>query len=442
MDRDFSRPRSRQTPVRWYGRTFLLRCLPVALGVMLVAAVQTVAAQAATDHSADGHGGRVEEDAALTLQQVIEHAFERAPQRGALRGRDSEAAAWRDRARAWLGGTPALSLRYQTDRLSSDDGFREYEAGLELPLWRLGERRATKTLAGRFDALLQADRSALHWMVAGQVRTLLWDLAEARFELEVVTEEMALAGELHATIERQHELGELATTDLLLARAMQLDVHSREIEAHARLFDREREYLVFAQLRSSPPLSLEPRGQHTELSPHHPWLAQADAQVARAVAERERIQRSSGGSPTLLLGPKREELQSDDFRNDSLGITFRLPLAAGAVQRLDVATAESAVAAAQALRDQRIRDLELLLHEAEHGLSVVAERTAPVAELARLAERQLQMSRRAFEAGELALPELIRMQQAAVVARSGPQRLRIEEGRHRALYNQALGEVP
>ena len=95
-----------------------------------------VAAQAAHTHVP------VEIDAALDWSTLISTTLAAHPGSGGLAARTAEAEAWEQRGRQWLAAAPSLYFSYLSDRPLDDLGQREYEGGVELPLWRGGQRSA------------------------------------------------------------------------------------------------------------------------------------------------------------------------------------------------------------------------------------------------------------------------------------------------------------
>jgi hypothetical protein len=106
------------------------------------------------------------------------------------------------------------------------------------------------------------------------------------------------------------------------------------------------------------------------------------------------------------------------------------------------ARAARAVADAEAQRGVLLRRLDLDLHEAEHGLSVIGQSLELAAQQAALATQQRRMAETAFAQGEIELRDLLRIIDGAQAAQRDAARLEIERQRTIAAFNQALGETP
>ena len=119
-----------------------------------------------------------------------------------------------------------------------------------------------------------------------------------------------------------------------------------------------------------------------------------------------------------------------------------VPFGGRAQARTRTAEAGREVAAARASLQQARRDLDLLLHEAAHGLEVARENLGLANKRAELSEQGFRIGESAYAKGELSLIELLTLQRVLLDARRQALQFEIEERRQTALYNQALGVMP
>ncbi len=384
----------------------------------------------------------LEIDPSMTWAQVMQPAVETYPRLVELTARENEAAALADRSKGWLAATPTLFLSHLTDRSLANNGQREYETGIELPLWHAGQRRALSALAGTADVESSAAGNALRWEVAGLLRTVLWDIAAAANATDQAKDSLAVAEELVRVVERRNERGDLPLSDVLLARSAQLDKERAVVEVRATLLDAERTYRSLTGLDARPDDFSEPRSAREDFDASHPLLALADAELARAKASAALVDRDTRGKMVLTMGPRRQRDALSDLTNDSFAVGVSIPVGGQQFGAPDQARATRLVAEAEARRGQLLRELDLNLHEAEHTLSVVEESLALADRRSDLAMQQWQMAQKAFAQGEIELRDLLRIQDSAQNAVRDAGRLRIERQRQIAAINQALGETP
>ena len=381
-------------------------------------------------------------DTSLTLAELMQTAVEAYPRRVELAARENEAEALTARGKGVLAGAPTLYFSHLTDASFDNNGQREYEGGVELPVWHAGQRRALAALAGSAGTEASAAARALRWDVAGQLRTVLWDIAAAANAAERAKDSLAVAEELVSVVERRNARGDLPLADVLLARSAALDKQKSVVETRAALFDAERTYRSLTGLDARPEDFGETRSAREDFDATHPMLALADAALARAKANLELVDRETRGTMLVTVGPRRQRDALTTLMNDSFAVGVSFPVGGKQAGAPDRARAERLVAEAAAQRGQLLRQLDLDLHEAEHTLSVVEESLTLVDTQSDLAMQQWQMAQSAFSQGEIELRDLLRIQDAAQNVAREAGRLRIERQRQIAAINQALGETP
>jgi outer membrane protein TolC len=381
-------------------------------------------------------------DASLTLAAATDAALASYPALLTLQARARQAEAWNDRGQSWLADRPSMLLRYQSDRWGSNNKLDEYEAGIELPLWNWGARSASQDLGAALSTESIAATTAMRWEVAGMVRELLWNIALAENDHELAEQAHETAARLTATVERRFELGDVAERDVLLARSTLLEAQTALIEAGAALLDAERSYRANTGLDRRPPFSAETLSSLAEVGDDHPALAFADAAVARAEASLEVAERTAKTGTSVLVGARRERPAFGTELDDSIGITVSIPFGGTSHRRAEISAVASVAADARARRNQQVRELSLALHEAAHGLNVVRQNLGAAEQRMSLADRQLAMGGIAYEKGEFELIDLLKLRTTAIAARRQVSRLRIDENRQTALYNQAVGNLP
>lgn len=384
----------------------------------------------------------LEIDSGMTIDAVIEAALEIYPSRFEMTARETMAAAWERQGRNLLSDAPSISFSVLNDSALDSRGQVEIEGGIELPIWRVGQKSAAGSVADAASAESHAAAAAMRLEIAGIVRSILWEIAASAQALEQARAALDVTNELVRVVEARAARGDLARADVLLARAAAFERGVAVIEHEAMLLDAERSYRALTGLDARPDAFTEARSANEDYDPSHPMLAMAMREVERANAELEYTEKSSRGTPTLTVGPRRQRDALTNFYNNSVSVGVSVPFGGrnhGAVER---ARASGAVAAARSNLARVERSLDLELHEAEHELFVIDESLELVTEQAELAERRLLLSRTAFEQGEIDLQELLRVQDAAIGATGDLAALRIERQRAIAALNQALGELP
>lgn len=415
----------------------------VAPAVAAIVAVTCVFAAAEAGPTAAGADhAPLTVDTKLALTDVVDVALAAFPAALEQAARSDEAVAWRARSRSLFSAQPALSLRYQTDRFGDDFGLQEIESGIQVALWKWGQRRAARGLGNALKDEASASELALRWEVSGLLRLLLWEIAEAERSVVRAAESADVAARLEAAVARRHALGDVAERDLLLARGEALDSASALTTARARLVDAERAYRSVTGMDRRPEIATEARSPLDSITEAHPALQLARAALARSESARTLARRTGTAAPTLMIGPRRERSTFAQPFEDSIGVFLTIPFGGRSHVDTAVAAAGRQVAAARAELRRVERALDLALHEAEHSLAVARENRQRADDRAALARRGYAMGETAYAAGEIGLVELLALRSARIVAADRADMLAIEVNRQIALYNHAVGELP
>lgn len=411
---------------------FLLLALHISVS-------DAIAAEAAADETT---ADQVLPTPSLTLPAVITDAMQRDPNGVLTQAYLDEARALDRHASSLIAGNPVVALNYQSDQTRTDQGFREWEGSLELPLWHFGQRSASRDVADSATQAATAAGSVQRLRVAGAVRESLWELAIARERRSLAEQSLQTARQLEQDVEKRVNAGDLAKSDLLLARDETLSKQDDFYLASAELLHAQKRYQMLTGLAEYPATFVESLTEQATLADQHPLLAEMRARMEQAQAELRRAEQSSSDHTQLIVGTRhtRDTYNSDSV--DSLGVGVRIPLGTRSHNGPRIAAASTAYAESQA-RYQRIqRELELALHEAHHQLETLREQLKLADEQNTLMQESLRMARIAFRTGEIELAQLLRIQSRAFNAERNLAVRKLETEQAVARYNQAIGVTP
>ena len=377
---------------------------------------------------------------AATLSEALDLAWQRATQARVAESQRVEADAGRTAAESLFPEAPSIEISQRDDRLNANRGLRERELELTLPLWLPGQRDARLALAERESVDSDAAVAAVRLSLAGQLRLAVWSCASARAEAELARDRLAVAERLETDVARREAAGEMARTDLLLAREHTLAARAATAEARTRERQALEHYRVLTGLDTLP-IQIDESVAHSTLTAHaRQRLAETTAERARAAMQ---VARESGrDAPELAIGwqKTREEVSGQDINSVRIGL--KIPFATAGRNAPRIAAANSFVIRAEAAYQQAMAELEseqrqalAALEDAELANEAAQARTAMAAE-------RLRLLARAFDFGELALSELIRARGAANEARLQATRARIALSAAKAQVNQSKGVLP
>ncbi|WP_127478557.1 TolC family protein [Sulfurivermis fontis] len=414
-----------------------MQLTPVVLALCL--ALAATSGQAAADETLAAP--LVGISAELSLNDVYVAALGGDPRSGIAEASRQEAAALAARADSLLAGAPALVVRHQTDQAGTDRGLREWEANLELPLWRWGQRAASRNQALSTGELAGAQGQALRLEVAGRVRDVLWSLALAEEQRHLAEQAWHTAQALEQDVQRRVEAGDLAEADLLLARDETLARQDEYLLAVSEVRTAEKRYLLLSGLPQRPAEFSEVQSARRRIEADHPLLLEAQRRVEQAQAELQRARASGSDNPMLIVGTRRDQEPVTETTHDSIGVSLRLPFGGGAHAGPAIAAANNQLVQAQSEQLALQRELELALHDAQQALTTLRSELELARQQHQMAQENLRMARLAFDLGEIDLVQRLRVQTRADAAERTLNMRKLQVQQAIARYNQVVGET-
>jgi cobalt-zinc-cadmium efflux system outer membrane protein len=383
--------------------------------------------------------------APLTLQQAFAAAWARQPEARAQAARRDAAQARLETAGSWFAAPPAAEITARSDQLNRNQGSREYEVGVALPLWLPGERSRSLALAdaelGAVDSRLQGRR----WRLAATVRAAYWNWQLALIERHAAQARQANAELLAADVARRVRAGDLSRADRHQAEgaAASAAVAVAEAEAALALASQELRSLVGQPLPAAGADLPEPLPDAgPAASDGHPALRELidRAEVARRGSELARTQ--GRANPELLVAATRERGAAETAFSQTMTLGVRIPFGSDGRRRAQLATAaaeESEAAARLAVEQERI---EAEIETARTQVRMAQAQVAAAERRASLARETRGFFDKSFRLGESDLPTRLRIELEAFEAERQAARARVEAARAISSLRQALGLLP
>ena len=385
------------------------------------------------------------ENTSLTSQWQ-QQIFERQPDKAVIEAYDRLARSSREAAGNVLGNM-ALTLRHESDALTDDQGVRTWEGGIDLPLKVFDQRAAYDDLARRYPSLRDAHERWLRWQSAGIARALLSDLQERRIRANNAEDAETQASRLHDLVTLRERTGDASQLDLLLARRHLAQAQALTVAARADLARTVETVALWgidlneADLDRLAADTAEAQAVSKEMEqrihdhPRYRWLA------ARNDVERARLELAlwqDRPSSELYLGTINDRA-SGSPSDTALVIELRLPLGANPGYQS---------AAAQGAQQQRQLDADLarLALQLRQGIVEAQQALTKARQLLPLSRQQLEaaekafaLSRRAYDAGDIGLQDLLIVQQQQLQARLEYALAEANVARKTRQLNQANG---
>ncbi len=379
--------------------------------------------------------------AAGTLRDAIERAWERQPAAQARPARGDEFIAKQEAARAAFPEPPSLRLGNRNDRLNRNDGAREWEAEIALPLWLPGERDRQSAVVNAERDQYDTGLTAAKLKIAGEVRDAYWQARLADNELALARRKVHEAGVLAADVERRVKAGDLARIDLNQAQAAERLARAALAEAEIKTFRATQGFNVLTGLSALPIGEERPPAQGA-VPDEHPLLAPLQRAVATHQAKLNQATQNLRNNPELELGMRRERGTFDEAYANSLQLRLRLPFATDARNKPRIAGANAELIEAHTAytleRAKVVAEIETARRELEQSRTVSG---LTEARFTLTADTQ-QLLAKAFAIGEFDLVTRLRAENERFEAELQFTRAKLEAARAVSRLNQALGVLP
>lgn len=381
------------------------------------------------------------------LRQAFEAAWARQPEAATLQLRRDAAAAQGRAVQAWTPEAPALELSNRSDRWHDNQGVRELEAGVSVPLWLPGERDRSGALADAGARAVESRADAARLRVAEALREAHWAWQRSAVDAELARDQQAAARRLADDVARRLKAGDLARSDQHQADGALAATDAALAQAlAARTLAEQRwravvgpAFVAPATDDAAPAMEPEPMAPSPDA---HPALR--DLQDRAAVADRAAALAAlrTRANPELLLATTRERDGRGEPTLRTLTLGIRIPFGAGDRQAAVAATAR---AEATELDVERALAADRLAGEADAARAQVEAAKVQLA----AAERRAQLAAesrgffdRSFRLGETDLPTRLRIESEAAEAQRQAARSRIDLAAAVSHWRQALGLLP
>ncbi|GEQ77500.1 hypothetical protein CTTA_4505 [Comamonas testosteroni] len=379
----------------------------------------------------------------ITLATAVEGAWNRAVASAEAAGIFRQATAEKKASSALWAAPPSVELSHRNDRLQSNNGVRETEVALAVPLWLPGQKSAKRQASDALSSLSQLSEAEGKLRVAEVVRELHWQIAELQASQSLSKQQTSTFAAIASDVDKRVKAGDLARADALAAKGELLSAQAAQSQAETQLEAAKRQWTALTGLAQTPDATFASvESPSPRQLAEHPELLRAEQQVDLARKRLDLVAKSNRSAPELITKLRQDIPGHGQGSAYSLGLAVRIPfgtdernapLQAAALTEVDIAQRKE-----QVLRAQLSARIESAKAAAEASqLQLQTER-----EKASLLNERAKLIRASFNAGETSLPELLRAAIAAAQADYSAARQEAAFGLARARLQQAYGQLP
>ena len=377
-----------------------------------------------------------------TLNTALDAAWRLSAGQRSLFHRQAALDARQQAADAWLSAAPSVTLSQRSDRLHSNLGLREYEAGLALPLWSPGVRAATADQVGADQAVLRSEPQSSKLKLAGELRDIAARAAGAALELVLAERRLAEAQLLVKDTRRRVSSGDSPRIDTLQASAAERQAAGQVSQAQRALAELRGQWRTLTGLTQIATPDETIPAASADAAVNQPLVLTAQTRVRAAQARLALTEADRRDAPELGVGITREKALAGDAAQNALRLSLRIPFGSTHrnAPRLAAARAELDTAYAELDATQRQVQTDLVL--AREALQAAQAAAILASERAEFSAQAQALVARSYDLGESDLPSRLRVDSDRFDAELAATRARADTQRAIARLNQSSGRLP
>jgi cobalt-zinc-cadmium efflux system outer membrane protein len=340
---------------------------------------------------------------------------------------------------------PSLEINQRSDRTTGNNGAREAEVGIAVPLWLPGQRTASAELAQAEISFVERRLLASQLRIAASVRDAWWSWQRARVDVELAREQLINAQRLATDVARRTQAGDLARSDQHQADGAVAAAEALAAQAQAASAVALAQLTALTGLLAAPAAMTNASGEPTPAptpSALHPLIAELEDRIAIADRTASLISTQKRSNPELTVATTRDRGAFGERYGQTVLIGIRVPFGAGPRYDARIATAQ-----AQAIEVQSQMILEKDRIQADQRSAASRVEAARIQldaaqRRAKLAKESRGFFDKSFRLGETDLPTRLRIEAEAVEAERQEARSRIGLAAAISSWRQSLGLLP
>ena len=374
----------------------------------------------------------------MDFVKLLDNVIQQQPEQQITKGIQEIHSANQSLSNSWISGDVDLIIRHENDTLTDDDGYKDWEAGVEFPLWLPGQKSAQKQLTASYGQELSAQQSYLRWLASSSLRKLVWNHKTAVIEVDAARSALQKTRSLQHKVQQKVKAGESPKIDLLLADKAVLKQQNQLVKKQSILTIAQHQFQKWTQT-SQPPQNIQERTLSPVPMEQHPEIVMLMSTLQISQAELQKTKSFKRESPRLYLGAKNQKDRNAE--NTALMFEVSIPLGMNPRYSPKVAEEKRNVYEQQALLDKAKIQLEQAIFRAQQTLASAKQSIHFSKQQYKLSQKALTMSETAYQLGETNIQNLLLVQQQTAEAKLNYNLVQARSGRATANLNQVSGHI-
>ncbi len=378
---------------------------------------------------------------AQSIKDAVDAAWQRSPQGQSAAARSAESQARINAADRWFAAPPALSIGQRTGRSINNNGGRENELEISLPIRAWNGRATDQALAAAEHAQSLTSLQYAKWRLAGEVREAYWNTRLAEIERALALQKARSATRIADDVARRVTTGELARIDQNRAEAERDAAEIAGVEATIKARHATQVFTLLTDLPVGVAITETVHAGGVDWQSHPAYANQRDTvHVVRARADQAASVTRDPLEFTVTTSRERADI-AEPFKSTAR-VGIRIPFATATRNQPRITEAIAARVEAEAylpLIEQRLRAEYAAAQDALDGWQSLA---TPAARRAARARDTAALVEKSFQLGETDLPTRLRAENEHFEAERAAARAGIELTRAISNLNQSSGLLP
>ena len=374
----------------------------------------------------------------IDFVQLLDNIIQQQPEQQITIGIKELQSANQSLSNSWISGDVDLIVHHENDTLTDDEDYKNWQVGVEFPLWLPSQKQAYKQMAASYGQELSAQQNYLRWLASSSLRKLVWNYQTAKIELEAARSALQKSQSLQHKVQQKVNAGESPKIDLLLADKAVLKQQNQLVQKQSVFTIAQNQFQKWTQSRI-PPQKIQERTLPPVPLEQHPKIVRLIATLQITQAELQKIKSLKKEGPRLFLGAQSNKDRNTE--NNSLMFEVSIPLGMNPAYSPKLAAEKRKVYEQQALLDKAKIQLEQQIFQAQQTLASAKQSILFSKQQYDLSQKALKMSETAYQLGETNIQNLLLVQQQMAEDKLNYNLVQARSGQAVANLNQISGHI-
>ncbi len=374
----------------------------------------------------------------MDFVKLLDNVVQQQPEQQITKGIEELHSANQSLSDSWISGDVDLIIHHENDAITDNDDYKNWQVGVEFPIWLPEQKKAQKQVAASYGQELSAQQNYLRWLASNNLRKLVWNHQTALIEVEAARSALKKTRSLQHKVQQKFNAGESPKIDLLLAEKAVLKQQNQLVQKQSALTIAQQQFQKWTQT-SKPPQNIQERTLPPIPIEQHPEIIKllATLQISQAVLQKTKSLKQD--SPRLFLGAQNDKDRSGE--NTSLMFEVSIPLGMNPAYSPKIATEKRNVYTQQALLNRAKIQLEQNIFRAQQTLASAKQSIHFSKQQYDISQQALTMSEKAYQLGETNIQNLLLVQQQTAEAKLNYKLVQARSGQAIANLNQISGHI-